>query len=337
MIPSLVIVTDAWKPQVNGVVRTLTMVADCMRSRGYGVTIISPADFRSVPCPSYPEIRLAITPRRAVMRMLEKAQPTFIHIATEGPLGILARSCCLARGWPFTTSFHTRFPEYLRERVPVPLRLTYSFLRWFHSAAQFCLVPTRSIQSVLKERGFTNTTLWTRGVDRELFHPGRAMDIGLPKPVFLCVGRVAPEKNLGAFLELDLPGTKLVVGDGPFLDKLKRLHPEAVFFGIKKGVELAQIYASADVFVFPSRTDTFGLVLLEAIASGLPVAAFPVPGPIDVVSPDQSGALSEDLGEAALAALAMGRVDPASCLADFTWGNCADIFENCLTRLPVGR
>jgi glycosyltransferase involved in cell wall biosynthesis len=335
MMPRLVIVTDAWQPQVNGVVRTLGKVSEEMRSRGFEVTIISPAGFKSLPCPSYPEIRLAVTSRKAVMRLMEKAQPSFVHIATEGPLGILARSCCRTRKWPFTTSFHTRFPEYLRERLPVPKRLTYRYLRWFHSAAQSCLVPTRSIQTELEKRGFGNTRLWTRGVDRALFHPGRAVDLGLARPVFLCVGRVAPEKNLDAFLALDLPGTKLVVGDGPALAKLKVSHPQAVFLGVKTGVELAQIYAGADVFVFPSRTDTFGLVILEAIASGLPVAAFPVPGPVDVVQPRKSGALSEDLAEAAIAALAMGRVDPSSCLADFTWARCADIFENSLTQLPV--
>jgi glycosyltransferase involved in cell wall biosynthesis len=336
-MPSLVLVTDAWQPQVNGVVRTLNKVVDGMRSRGVCVTVISPLDFRSVPCPSYPEIRLAITTRRAVMRRLEKAQPAYIHIATEGPLGILARRCCLARGWPFTTSFHTKFPEYLRERLPVPRRLSYFLLRRFHNAAHACLVPTPSIDKELKTRGFTTTRLWTRGVDRALFHPGRAVDLGLPKPVFLCVGRVAPEKNLEAFLSLDLPGTKLVVGDGPQLEKLKLRFPETVFLGQKTGVPLAEIFAGADVFVFPSRTDTFGLVLLEALASGLPVAAFPVPGPIDVVMPGKSGFISEDLRQAALDALTLGRVDPDECLANFTWESCVDIFADCLSPLPTSR
>ncbi len=335
MKPSLVIVTDAWKPQVNGVVRTLGKVSDEMRARGMGVTIIAPSQFKSLPCPSYPEIRLAVTSRRTVMRRIEEAAPTYIHIATEGPLGYLARKCRLQRGWPFTTSFHTRFPEYLSQRLPVPERLTYSYLRWFHGAAQSCLVPTRSIQAELEKRGFANTRLWTRGVDRTLFHPGQAIDLGLPEPVFVCVGRVAPEKNLEAFLSLDLPGTKLIVGDGPALEKLKLAHPDAVYFGVKTGVPLAQIYAGADVFVFPSRTDTFGLVLLEAIASGLPVAAFPVPGPVDVVQPLKSGALSEDLRKATLEAMAMGRVDPDSCLADFTWTRCADIFQRSLSPLPA--
>jgi glycosyltransferase involved in cell wall biosynthesis len=333
---NITIVTDAWQPQVNGVVRTLGKVTEGLRARGDKVTVVSPLDFRSMPCPTYPEIRLALTTRRAVMERLRQAQPSFIHIATEGPLGILARRCCLSRGWPFTTSFHTRFPEYLSERLPMPLGLTYFLLRRFHNSGQACLVPTRSIQTELLDRGFTTTRLWTRGVDRQLFRPDRAVELGLPKPVFLCVGRVAPEKNLEAFLALDLPGTKLIVGGGPLLEKLKRQYPDAVFPGQKTGTELAQIYASADVFVFPSRTDTFGLVLLEAIASGLPVAAFPVPGPLDVVAPGKSGFLSEDLRAAALEALAFGRVDPDACLAEFTWENCVSKFADCLAPLPCG-
>jgi glycosyltransferase involved in cell wall biosynthesis len=333
MMANIVLVTDAWQPQVNGVVRTLNKVTDGLRERGHCLTVISPLDFRSVPCPTYPEIRLALTTRRAVMQHLEKAQPSHIHIATEGPLGILARSCCRARGWPFTTSFHTRFPEYLRERLPVPKRLTYFLLRRFHNSAQACLVPTPSIQKELLNRGFSKTRLWTRGVDREQFNVGRAIELGLPKPIFLCVGRVAPEKNLAAFLSLDLPGTKLVVGDGPMLEKLKVQYPHAVFMGQRTGLALAEIFASADVFVFPSRTDTFGLVLLEAIASGLPVAAYPVPGPIDVICPGKSGVLSEDLRQAALDALTIGKIDPDACLADFTWENCVDIFVDILTPL----
>jgi glycosyltransferase involved in cell wall biosynthesis len=333
---NITLVTDAWQPQVNGVVRTLGKVTEGLCAMGDKVTVISPLDFRSMPCPTYPEIRLALTTRRAVMERLGQAQPSFIHIATEGPLGILARRCCLSRRWPFTTSFHTRLPEYLRERLPIPLSLTYFMLRRFHNSGQACLVPTRSIQTELLRRGFTTTRLWTRGVDRRLFRPDRAMELGLPKPVFLCVGRVAPEKNLEAFLALDLPGTKLVVGDGPLLEKLKRRHPDAVFLGQKTGADLAEIYASADVFVFPSRTDTFGLVLLEAIASGVPVAAFPVPGPLDVVAPGRSGFLSEDLRAALLEALAFGRVDPDLCLADFTWENCVSKFAECLAPVPTG-
>jgi glycosyltransferase involved in cell wall biosynthesis len=331
----LVIVTDAWDPQVNGVVRTLGKVSEGMRARGHEVSIISPQDYRSFPCPTYPEIRLALTTRRGMTKRLRDMQPAFIHIATEGPLGILARRICISSGWPFTTSFHTKFPEYLRERLPVPLSISYGFLRRFHNKAERCLVPTASIHDELKAWGFTTTKVWTRGVDRKQFYPRPEIDLGLPKPVFICVGRVAPEKNLEAFLSLDLPGTKLIVGDGPDLEKLKRQFPDAVFFGQKTGEALAQVYAGADVFVFPSRTDTFGLVLIEAIASGLPVGAFPVPGPLDVVGPTGAGVLSEDLRQAALGALALGRVNPDECLASFTWEKCVDIFEEILAPIRV--
>ena len=332
----LVLVTDAWHPQVNGVVRTLSKVAEGMRERGHTVTFITPQDYRSVPCPTYPEIRLALTHRRAMARRLAALQPAYVHIATEGPLGIMARKTCIANNWPFTTSFHTKFPEYLRQRLPVPVSLTYAFLRRFHNKAQTCLAPTPSICAELAERGFTTAKVWTRGVDRGLFHPRLHVDLGLPGPVFICVGRVAPEKNLEAFLSLDLPGTKLIVGDGPDLEKLKRLYPKAVYLGQRTGEALAEVYAGADVFVFPSRTDTFGLVLIEAIASGLPVAAFPVPGPLDVVRPTGAGVLSEDLREAALGALALGRVDPEKCLANFTWKACVDIFESILAPIDAG-
>ncbi|MBB2970559.1 glycosyltransferase family 1 protein [Mesorhizobium sp. RMAD-H1] len=332
----LVIVTDAWHPQVNGVVRTLTHIRDLMSARGYAVTIVSPSDYRSVPCPTYPEIRLALTSPGAVRAALARLQPAYIHIATEGPLGIMARRACLKNGWHFTTSFHTRFPEYLHERFPVPLSLTYGFLRRFHNAAACSLVPTPSIRDELAARGFTNLKVWTRGVDRALFHPQPDVDLGLPRPIFLCVGRVAPEKNLSAFLSLDLPGTKLVVGDGPSLGELKARFPGAIFAGKKEGAELARYYAGSDVFVFPSRTDTFGLVLLEAIASGLPVAAFPVPGSRDVVGATGAGVLSEDLRAACLDALKMGRVDPGLALKDFTWEHCADIFQEVLTPILAG-
>jgi glycosyltransferase involved in cell wall biosynthesis len=258
-------------------------------------------------------------------------QPDYVHIATEGPLGFMARRACLKMGWSFTTSFHTRFPEYLQDRFPIPPKWTYAFLRRFHNAASHTLVPTQSILDDLHGRGFTGLELWTRGVDRTLFHPRDDVKRDLPQPVFICVGRVATEKNLPAFLELKLPGTKLIVGDGPALDDLKTRFPEAVFIGKKEGKDLARVYASADVFVFPSRTDTFGLVLLEAISSGLPVAAFPVPGSSDVVGATGAGVLSEDLHEACIAALEMPAFDPAEVLKPFTWEACADIFENVLS------
>ena len=329
----LVIVSDAWHPQVNGVVRTLTHLRDEMRSRGFKVTIISPQEFRSVPCPTYPEIRLALTRPKLIRRKLESLQPAFIHIATEGPLGFMSRQACIRNGWPFTTSFHTRFPEYVSERFPVPERLTYGLMRWFHSAATACLVPTRSIHDELSGRGFDNLTIWTRGVDRTMFFPRSAVDLGLEKPIFSYIGRVSPEKNIPAFLELDLPGTKLVVGGGPSLPQLQREFPNAVFVGNRNGEDLARHFAGSDVFVFPSRTDTFGLVLLEAIACGTPVAAYPVPGPIDVIGATGAGVLSDDLREASIQALALGRTDPDKSLVDFTWDECARIFESVLTPL----
>lgn len=336
-IKRLVIVSDAWHPQVNGVVRTLTKVREQMEARGFEVTIISPADYRSAPCPTYPEIRLAMTWPSEVRARIEAIQPAYVHIATEGPLGMMARRTCIKNNWRFTTSFHTRFPEYLRKRLPVPLSWSYGWLRRFHNAAESCLVPTQSIHDELVARGFETLKVWTRGVDRELFHPQPDVDLHLPKPVFICVGRVAVEKNLEAFLSLDLPGTKLIVGDGPDLENMKRKYPKVVFAGKHEGVALARLYAGADVFVFPSRTDTFGLVLLEAIASGLPVAAYPVPGSKDVIDATGAGVLSEDLGEASLAALAMGRVDPEKTLQGFSWKACADIFESILTRIGVSR
>lgn len=333
----LVIVTDAWHPQVNGVVRTLTKVRELMEARGYEVTIMSPADYPSVPCPTYPEIRLAMTLPGALKARLEAIQPAYIHIATEGPLGFMARRACMKNNWRFTTSFHTRFPEYLRQRLPVPLSLSYGLLRRFHNSAQCCLVPTQSIHDELSQRGFKTLKVWTRGVDRALFKPERGADLGLQRPVFLCVGRVAPEKNLEAFLDLDLPGTKLVVGDGPELESLRRKYPSVVFAGKKEGAELAHHYAASDVFVFPSRTDTFGLVLLEAIAAGLPVAAYPVPGPKDVIAATGAGILAEDLSVAALEALAMGRIDPEKSLNKFSWEACAEIFESILAFIGASR
>ena len=334
MSKRVALVTDAWHPQVNGVVRTLGHVCEGLRSRGHEVFVISPQDYRSFPCPTYPEIRLALTTRRRLERRLRELQPTNIHIATEGPLGVQARRICVRNGWQFSTSFHTRFPEYLRERLPVPLSWSYAFLRRFHAAASACLVPTVSIHNILRENGFNNTKVWTRGVDRKQFRPIEGVDLGLPKPVFICVGRVAPEKNLDAFLSLDLPGTKLVVGDGPDLDRLKREFPDAVFSGKQTGEALARSFAGSDVFVFPSLTDTFGLVLLEAIASGLPVAAFPVPGPLDVIANTGAGVLSQDLRQAALAALAIGRLEPDDYLSAYTWEACVDIFED--TLVPLG-
>jgi glycosyltransferase involved in cell wall biosynthesis len=306
----IALVTDAWLPQTNGVVRTLSLTSHELARAGHTVHVIDPGGFRTVPCPTYPEIRLAWRPYRKLAERLESLRPDTLHVATEGPLGLAARRWATRSGRRFTTSYHTQFPEYVRARAPVPLALTYAHLRRFHSAAARTLVATPSMMRTLEARGFRNLGMWSRGVDTALFRPRAKEFLGLPRPVWLYFGRVAVEKGIGDFLRLDLPGSKLVVGDGPATDELRTAHPEATFVGYKHGEELAAHVAAADVFVFPSRTDTFGLVLLEAMACGVPVAAYPVTGPIDVVRNGVTGILSDDLRAAALAALAL---DPAAC------------------------
>jgi glycosyltransferase involved in cell wall biosynthesis len=308
----LALVTDAWLPQVNGVVRTLGHTIREIEREGHEVIVISPADFRTIPCPTYPEIRLSVFAGRAVRRRLEALAPDAVHIATEGPLGIAARAWCVRRDRPFTTAYHTQFPEYVRARVPIPLAWSYAAVRWFHGRAARTLVTTPSMQRLLESRGLRNLALWGRGVDTDLFRPRDKQFLDLPRPVWLYFGRVAVEKGIEDFLGLALPGTKLVVGDGPACQSLRRRYPAAVFAGYRHGEDLAAHIAASDVFVFPSRTDTFGLVLLEAMACGVPVAAYPVTGPIDVVLEGVTGILDEDLQRAALAAL---RLDPAACRA----------------------
>lgn len=308
----LALVTDAWLPQVNGVVRTLGHTIREMSAAGQQVSVISPADFRTVPCPTYPEIRLSLFASRAVGRRLDELDPDAVHIATEGPLGLAARNWCIRRGRQFTTAYHTQFPEYVRARAPIPLALGYAAVRWFHGRAARTLVTTPSMLRQLESRGFRNLALWGRGVDTELFRPRDRSFLDLPRPIWLYFGRVAVEKGVEDFLRLDLPGTRLVVGDGPALGDLRRRFPDAVFAGYRHGEDLASHIAASDVFVFPSRTDTFGLVLLEAMACGVPVAAYPVTGPIDVVVDGVTGALDHDLRSAALAALHM---NPDACRA----------------------
>ncbi len=328
----LLIVTDAWHPQVNGVVRTLSTVGEELRILGDEVRFLTPADFRSVPCPTYPEIRLAVTCPPRISDRIEAYAPNAIHIATEGPLGFLARRHVLARNLPFSTSFHTRFPEYIHARVRLPVPWSYAAIRWFHKPAANVMVPTRSVQEDLAARRFRNLRLWTRGVDTKLFHPGPkpGWAADLPGPVMLYVGRVAVEKELPDFLSLDRPGTKLVVGDGPARAELGQIFPDAHFLGVKFGEQLAEIYRAADVFVFPSKTDTFGLVLLEALASGVPVAAYPVMGPVDVIGASKAGSLDEDLGRAVDRAL---EIPPETCreyAEQFSWTACAKRFREFL-------
>ena len=323
----IALVSDAWLPQVNGVVRTLATVAREAAAMGQDVTAITPDRFRTVPCPTYPEIRLAVLPGRRVTRFIDEADPDHIHIATEGPLGMAARRHCLRRGLAFTTSFHTRFPEYVAARFGVPTRLTYAWLRHFHARASGVMVAAPSVRRELQARGFRNIRPWTRGVDAELFNPALRTDIpGIPRPIFLMVSRIAIEKNIAAFLELDLPGSKVLVGDGPQLAEMKRRFPAVHFMGHHEGRGLARYYASADVFVFPSLTDTFGLVLLEALASGVPVAAFPVTGPMDVLSDAPVGHLDTDLRRAALACLGTSREACRAHALTFSWRATAQQF-----------
>jgi glycosyltransferase involved in cell wall biosynthesis len=315
----LLIASDAWHPQVNGVVRSLEQMVRHAAAQGFQAAVLSPSEFPSMPLPGYPEIRLACpVPGRLAARW-DAVGPTHVHIATEGPVGFAVRRRCLARSLPFTTSYHTRFPEYLAARAPVPEAWSYAYLRRFHGAAHGTMVSTASLQAELEGRGFGRIMRWTRGVDTELFRPAEPgapepPDLaGLPRPLFLFVGRLAIEKNVAAFLALDLPGTKVVVGDGPDRARLETLAPEARFLGTRTGAGLAAVYAACDVFVFPSLTDTFGIVLLEALACGLPVAAFPVPGPLDVIGGSGVGVLDRDLRAAALTALTLSR---AACRAE---------------------
>lgn len=328
----ILIATDAWHPQVNGVVRTLTMMAESARNLGADIGFLTPQSFRTVALPSYRDLRVALPNPWQIAHLIEQAQPDNIHIATEGPIGILVRRYCCRYGLPFTTSFHTRFPDYVAARVPVPESWVWAALRRFHARSGAVMAATSALAAELRERGFRNVVLWPRGVDADLFHP-RKIDLGLPRPVFLSVGRVAVEKNLDAFLELDLPGSKVVVGDGPARLELERRYPEAVFLGARHGEALADAYAAADVFVFPSCTDTYGLVVLEALASGVPVAAFPVTGPRDVIGAAPVGMLDEDLRRACLSALTVSRDDCRAFALSHTWEACARAFIDNVMRV----
>ena len=328
----ILVATDAWHPQVNGVVRTLTNMAEAARAFGVEISFLTPQSFRTFAMPSYPDLRLALPYQAKIARLIAEARPDSIHIATEGPIGLLVRRYCRKHQLPFTTSFHTRFPEYISARLPIPEAWIWTALRAFHGPSQAVMAATPALAGELRARGFRNVVLWPRGVDASQFHP-RAADLALPRPVFLCVGRVAVEKNLEAFLELDLPGTKVIVGDGPARAALTRKYPHAVFLGARQGKELAEAYAAADVFVFPSKTDTFGLVLLEALASGLPVAAFPVTGPRDVIGDEPVGALNDDLRIACLTAVT---ISPQACLAfaaRHTWEASARAFVENITNV----
>ena len=328
------IVTDAWSPQVNGVVTTLTRVGESLTGWGHEVRFITPREFPTVPLPTYPEIPLSLMPRRRLARLLEAFRPEAVHIATEGPLGHAARRCCLRRRLPFTTAYHTQFPRYVRMRAPVPMAWTYAWLRRFHRPAVRTMVATPSMAKELEAWGFAHVAVWSRGVDTGLFRPRDKGFLDLPRPVSMYVGRVAVEKNLEDFLALDIPGTKVVVGEGPDTAELAARHPEVRFVGYRYGEDLARHVAAADVFVFPSRSDTFGLTMLEAMACGVPVAAYPVTGPVDVVRDGVTGALDEDLGRAVERALTLSPQDCVAHARARTWEHCARQFLDYLA--PFG-
>ncbi|MBC7767927.1 MAG: glycosyltransferase family 1 protein [Phycisphaerales bacterium] len=337
----ILLVTDAWEPQVNGVVRTLSNTMRELQAIGCEVEVVSPADYpNTVPLLTYSEIRLALGARDDVEDRFLSFAPDAVHIATEGTLGWDARAICLKHKFPFTTSYHTQFPEYVTARFPwIPLWAGYRYMHAFHDRSGRVMVATPTMKTQLELQGFRNTAIWSRGVDIELFHPSkRGVDGGLfkdlPKPVFAYVGRVSVEKNIEAFLKLDLPGSKVVVGGGPALEELKHKYPAAVFTGAKFGEDLARHYADADVFVFPSFTDTFGLVILEAAACGTPVAGFIAPGPQDILPGTGAGVVDNDLRKACLEALALSREDARALAQRYSWRACAEEFRRNLEPLP---
>jgi glycosyltransferase involved in cell wall biosynthesis len=335
----IAIATDAWRPQINGVVRTLEMTVKLLRARGHDVTVISPDQFRTVPCPGYGEIRLAVAPRFGLRKALTGFAPDIVHISTEGPIGWSTRRWCMANDVPFTTAFHTRFPDYASVRTGLSPDFFWPVMRRFHAPSKAVLSATPRLSAELAERGIVHTRPWTRGIDTAIFRPGLKPHpalADLPKPILLSVGRVAIEKNLECFLDAAVAGTKVVVGDGPAFEELKARFPDAIFMGSLSGDELAQAYAAADVFVFPSKTDTFGLVMIEALACGVPVAGYPVPGPLDIIGesgrgpnddlPVPVGAVDESLSAAIAAALSAKRNAAADYGSRFTWDNAADEF-----------
>jgi glycosyltransferase involved in cell wall biosynthesis len=332
----VLVATDAWHPQVNGVVRTLTSLSQSARPLGVDIEFLTPDGFRCIPIPTYPGLRLALPRRREIARRIEVAKPDAIHIATEGPIGHAVSGYCRRHGRPFTTSYTTRFPEYISARAPIPQPWIYAALRRFHAAATVTMVATPSLMTELRQRGFSNLGMWTRGVDTDLFRPDRAIELDFARPIFVSVGRVAVEKNLEAFLSLDLPGTKVVIGTGPEEAALKRRFPDAKFLGLLENGTLAAHLAAADVFVFPSRTDTFGVVQLEALASGVPVAAFPVTGPKDVVGGHPVGVLNENLRVACIDALGISRTACRAFALSRSWENSARQFIGHIQKVAAG-
>jgi len=339
----ILLATDAWHPQVNGVVRTWTTSLEYLRKLGHETEVIEPNQFAGLPCPLYPEIRLCMPGVRGIVAKINSFAPDVIHIATEGPIGMAVRLYCCRRRLSFTTSYHTKFPEYIQRMIGLPVGLSYGFMRWFHSASSAIMVATPSLERELKARRFDPPTVsWSRGVDLDLFHPRPKTLFDMPRPILLYVGRVSKEKSIEDFLRLKTAGTKVIVGDGPIRERLEKQYPDARFLGYRKGAALAECYANADLFVFPSVTDTFGLVMIEALASGLPVAAYPVVGPIDIITHSKIGALDTDLGNAVEKALSVG--DPAECVRvgrQYTWESCTSQllanFVSIRTGKAIGR
>jgi glycosyltransferase involved in cell wall biosynthesis len=323
---NILIVTDAWEPQVNGVVRTLKQTRQELEHLGHIVDVLSPLEFRTIPCPTYPEIQLSLFPSKKIAQRIKTFHPDAIHIATEGPLGLAARRYCIKNKLPFTTAYHSRFPEYVQLRIGIPLSWTYAWLARFHNAAEAVMAPTHVVVKDLEARGFKNVVMWSRGVDLKIFSPGDRDRLQTRHPIFVYVGRVAVEKNIEAFLQLDLPGSKWVCGDGPAAAQLRLKYPGINWLGVLSQEELAKVYNAADSFVFPSKTDTFGLVLLEAMACGCPVAAYPVTGPIDVIGKDGPGALCEDLQKACLDSLKISREDVRKHAEKFSWAAASQQF-----------
>ncbi len=332
----ILLATDAWDPQVNGVVTTLKRtIAECEKL-GHEFKIVDYNQFKTISWPDYPEVKLALGCYEEVREIIQDYEPDAIHIATEGPVGFAARRVCQEWKLPFTTSYHTKFPEYVAARLPIPLSVGYAIMRWFHKPSGRVMVATPTLQHDLESRGFRNISPWTRGVDTELFRPGLTEPTfaGLQRPIMAYVGRVAVEKNIEAFLKVDRPGTKVIVGGGPQLEELRVKYPEAKFLGPRFGDELAQVYSDADVFVFPSLTDTFGLVIIEAMAAGTPVAAFPAHGPIDLIPGSNAGAINDDLSVAITEALTLDRKDVRAYAEKFSWRACAEEFIRNLQPYP---
>jgi 1,2-diacylglycerol 3-alpha-glucosyltransferase/glucuronosyltransferase len=338
----ILVATDAWRPQISGVVRTLESLAVAVRGFGATLEFLTPEGFPSLPLPTYPGLRCAMPRPREIARRIERIRPDAIHIATEGPIGFLVRRHCLLQALPFTTSFTTRFPEYIAARVPLPVAWAYAALRRFHAAGVATMVSTPRLATELTERGFQRLRMWSRGVDNELFRPDRKLELALPRPIFMSVGRIAPEKNLEVFLALPLPGSKVVIGEGPQEADLRARFPAAHFLGSMGGERLAAHMAAADVFVFPSRTDTFGIVQLEALSCGVPVAAYPVTGPLDVIGDSPAGILDNDLKRACLRALSIPRAACRAHALRFSWQASAAQFLSHLSQIaadafrPVG-